>query len=195
MPYYSYRKHHPADDEHFIGAMAAPGQMAEAQDEIRGVLRRRRHVPYSAPDNFGLSTAQGNHRPVQGDHRFSRVADRSGQLDWIARRRRRSDEHHADVGHAAHPRNRRAERRRRRAAATSSGNFSPKPAVSTGAGGVIGVLLGFSSACSSMCFLPRLPSSVPLWAVALAVGVWMSVGLFFGIYPAVRQPGSIRSRR
>ena len=35
-----------------------PGRMAEAQDEIRAVLRRRRHVPYSAPDNFGLSTAQ-----------------------------------------------------------------------------------------------------------------------------------------
>jgi len=31
--------------------------MAEAQDEIRAVLRRRRHVPYSAPENFGLSTA------------------------------------------------------------------------------------------------------------------------------------------
>ncbi len=58
VPYYTYRKHHPADDEHFIGAMAAPGQMAEAKDEIRGVLRRRRHVAYSAPDNFGLSTAQ-----------------------------------------------------------------------------------------------------------------------------------------
>ncbi len=83
VPYLTYRKHHPADDEHFIGAVAAPGQMAEAQDEIRGVLRRRRHVPYSAQDNFGLSTAQGNRRPVQADHRFGRLADRRGQLpDW-----------------------------------------------------------------------------------------------------------------
>jgi putative ABC transport system permease protein len=35
-------------------------------------------------------------------------------------------------------------------------------------------------------FLPRLPSTVPLWAVALAVFVSMSVGLFFGMYPAVK---------
>jgi putative ABC transport system permease protein len=35
-------------------------------------------------------------------------------------------------------------------------------------------------------FLPRLPSSIPLWAVLLAVLVSMSVGLFFGIYPAVK---------
>src|SRR3984893_6794063 len=40
VPYLTYRKHHPADDEHFVGAVAAPGRMAEAQDEIRAVLRR-----------------------------------------------------------------------------------------------------------------------------------------------------------
>ena len=39
VPYRTYRKHHPEDDEHFIGAIAAPGKMAEAQDEIRAVLR------------------------------------------------------------------------------------------------------------------------------------------------------------
>jgi len=31
-----------------------------------------------------------------------------------------------------------------------------------------------------------LPSTVPLWAVLLAVIVSMTVGLFFGIYPAVK---------
>jgi putative ABC transport system permease protein len=35
-------------------------------------------------------------------------------------------------------------------------------------------------------FFPRLPSSIPLWAVVLGVLVSMSVGLFFGIYPAVK---------
>jgi putative ABC transport system permease protein len=58
VPYHTYRKHHPADDEHFIGAVAAPGKMAEAKDEINAVLRRTRHVPYSAPENFGLSSAE-----------------------------------------------------------------------------------------------------------------------------------------
>ena len=58
VPYHTYRKHHPADDEHFIGAVAAPGKMAEAKDEISAVLRRTRHVPYSAPENFGMSSAE-----------------------------------------------------------------------------------------------------------------------------------------
>jgi putative ABC transport system permease protein len=35
-------------------------------------------------------------------------------------------------------------------------------------------------------FLPRLPSAVPLWAVVAAVAVSMSVGLFFGMYPAIK---------
>jgi len=42
VPYQTYRKHHPADDEHFIGAVAAPGKMAEAKDEISAVLRNMR---------------------------------------------------------------------------------------------------------------------------------------------------------
>src|SRR5260370_9230951 len=41
-----------------IGAVAYPGRMPEAEDQIRGVLRRRRNVPYRKPDNFGISRAQ-----------------------------------------------------------------------------------------------------------------------------------------
>jgi len=37
--------------------VAVPGAHGGAQDEIRAVLRRRRHVPYSAPEKFRLSTA------------------------------------------------------------------------------------------------------------------------------------------
>ena len=32
--------------------------------------------------------------------------------------------------------------------------------------------------------LPKLPSSVPPWAIFLGVGTSMSIGLFFGLYPA-----------
>src|SRR5580698_9415154 len=38
VPYHTYRKHHPEDDEHFIGVIAYPGKMAEAKDEISAVL-------------------------------------------------------------------------------------------------------------------------------------------------------------
>src|SRR5207245_7962658 len=58
VPYRTYHKHLPQDDENMIGAVAYPGRMSEAEDQIRGVLRRRRNVPYSKPDNFGISSAQ-----------------------------------------------------------------------------------------------------------------------------------------
>ena len=57
VPYHSYHKHYPADDEHFIGAEAYPGFKDAAEDEIRGLLRRRRNVPFNKPDNFGISSA------------------------------------------------------------------------------------------------------------------------------------------
>jgi putative ABC transport system permease protein len=34
--------------------------------------------------------------------------------------------------------------------------------------------------------VPALPSSIPLWAIVLAVGVSMGVGLVFGMYPAIK---------
>jgi ABC-type antimicrobial peptide transport system permease subunit len=64
--------------------------------------------------------------------------------------------------------------------------FLTEAVVLTGSGGVIGVLLGVGISTLIHVFIPRLPSSVPLWAVLLALIVSMTVGLFFGIYPAVK---------
>jgi len=64
--------------------------------------------------------------------------------------------------------------------------FLTEAIVLTGAGGVIGVLLGGAISLLINLAVPSLPSSIPLWAVILAVGVSMSVGLFFGMYPAIK---------
>ncbi|MGH9579068.1 MAG: ABC transporter permease, partial [Terriglobales bacterium] len=58
VPYGTYRKHHPAADEHFIGALAYPGRKAAAEDQIREILRRRRRVAHDQPDNFGISSSE-----------------------------------------------------------------------------------------------------------------------------------------
>jgi len=54
----------------------------------------------------------------------------------------------------------------------------------TGVGGVLGIIL--SLIFSFLMKLIHVPSSVPVWAVLLAFAVASSVGLFFGIYPAVK---------
>ena len=64
--------------------------------------------------------------------------------------------------------------------------FLTEAMVLTGAGGLIGVLLGGGISLLINALLPKLPSSVPLWAVLLALVVSTSVGLFFGMYPAIK---------
>jgi putative ABC transport system permease protein len=55
----------------------------------------------------------------------------------------------------------------------------------TGAGGIMGIILGFAIAQVVKAATP-LPASVTLWSVALGFFVSVSVGLFFGIFPARR---------
>jgi putative ABC transport system permease protein len=53
------------------------------------------------------------------------------------------------------------------------------------AGGLVGTLLGFVAALIVAQLTP-LPAKVELWAVALGIGMTAVVGLFFGLYPAIR---------
>ena len=53
------------------------------------------------------------------------------------------------------------------------------------AGGLVGITLGFLVALALRTFTP-FPASVQTWVVVLGVFVSSAIGLFFGIYPAVR---------
>jgi putative ABC transport system permease protein len=53
------------------------------------------------------------------------------------------------------------------------------------AGGLVGTALGFVAALIVAQLTP-LPAKVELWAVALGIGMTAIVGLFFGLYPAIR---------
>ncbi len=52
-------------------------------------------------------------------------------------------------------------------------------------GGMVGVVLGFILALIISKLTP-LPASVQLWSVAIGIGITAFVGLFFGLYPAMR---------
>ena len=53
----------------------------------------------------------------------------------------------------------------------------------TGAGGILGIILGFSIAFLVKLATP-LPATVSPWSVILGFVVSVSIGLFFGIFPA-----------
>ena len=52
-------------------------------------------------------------------------------------------------------------------------------------GGVVGTIMGIAIAMTIARFTP-VPASVELWSVTLGIGITALVGLFFGLYPAMR---------
>ena len=57
MPFNVARKLKPNEDDITILAVARPNMIEEAKDQITDLLRVRRQVPFSAPNNFGMATA------------------------------------------------------------------------------------------------------------------------------------------
>ena len=183
IPYRTYRKHYPADDEHFLTVEAYPGLRHIAEDQIRGLLRQRRRVAPDKPDNFGMTSADALNSQF-GDimakvFLFVLVIVSVGllvggvgvmniMLMAVTERTR-------EIGV------RKAIGARRR---DISYQFVVEAMTLTGAGGVIGVIISLM-----LSFLLRwlqFPSLIPVWAVLAAVAVASSVGLFFGIYPAMK---------
>jgi ABC-type antimicrobial peptide transport system permease subunit len=183
IPYRTYHKHYPQDDENFIIAQAYPGMKDVAEDQVRGLLRQRRRVPLNKPDNFGISTAEalGNQFAdiMASILKYVVVVASIGllvggvgvmniMLMSVTERTR-------EIGV------RKAIGARRR---DISFQFITEAMTLTGVGGILGVV--FSLIISFILQLVHFPSAVPIWAIVLAVMVSCGVGLFFGIYPAVK---------
>jgi ABC-type antimicrobial peptide transport system permease subunit len=188
VPYHSYQRHHPQDDENFIGVTPYPGMKAEAEDEVRELLRRRRKVPVDKPDNFGMSSAEEiavQFHQITGVVALITVVISSigllvGGVGVMNIMLMSVTERTREIGV------RKAIGARRRDIVWQ---FLIEAITLTGSGGAIGVLLGLMISAIINLLVPALPSTVPLWAVVTAVLVSMGVGLFFGMYPAVRASG------
>jgi putative ABC transport system permease protein len=183
IPYRTYHKHYPKDDENFVIAMAQPGQKSIAEDEVRGLLRLRRHVPPNKEDNFGISSAEalgnqfrdimaGIFQLVVGIVSIGLLVGGVGVMNIMLMS---VTERTREIGV------RKAIGARKR---DISFQFITEAMTLTGIGGVMGVIL--SLILSFLMQLIHFPSSVPIWAIFLALTVASSVGLFFGIYPAVK---------
>lgn len=183
IPYHTYTKHYPNDDENFINAMAYPGLKDVAEDEIRSLLRTRRRVPPDKPDNFGISSAEqvgDQFRSIMSGIVELVVAVVSigllvGGVGVMNIMLMGVTERTREIGV-------------RKAIGARKWDitlqFLTEAVTLTGVGGLIGVVLSLALSFVLRAF--HVPSLVPIWTILLGLAVASSVGLFFGIYPAVK---------
>jgi putative ABC transport system permease protein len=180
MPFNVARKIKPGSNDIFILAVARKGMMDEAKDQITDMLRVRRQVPFSAPDNFGLQTAElflENFRSILSGVAIAMVAVSSvglmvGGIGVMNIMLVSVTERTREIGV------RKAIGARR---SDIMWQFLIEAATLTGFGGIIGLSVGWL-----LTFALRLlvRSYVPLWAPIGGFVASVAIGMIFGLWPA-----------
>jgi len=163
---------------------AAPELIDTAREEIADVLRRQRRVRYDQADNFAIFTDQSLvdlYKQITGAFYLVMVVISSigllvGGIGVMNIMMVSVTERTREIGL------RKALGARQR---DILWQFLVEAMTLTGAGGVIGVLAGLGAG-KLVNILTHLSFAVPLWGILLAFGSATGIGLFFGIYPAVR---------
>ena len=184
-PYFTFKKIYAEAKENLITARAAPGKLNQAQDEVRSLLRRRRNVKYSDPDNFGIATAESlitQFRDIMGTVVLVTVVISSigllvGGIGVMNIMLVSVTERTREIGV------RKAIGARR---SDITWQFLLEAMTLTSAGGILGILSGYMLSFLIHTFVPSLPSAVPMWSVVAGFLVAVSIGLFFGMWPAMK---------
>ena len=180
LPFSVAKKLKPNADNIMILAVAKPGMMDEAKDQVQDLLRVRRQVPFAAPDNFGMQTAESildNFRSITAGLAIAMVVISSvglmvGGIGVMNIMLVSVTERTREIGV------------RKAIGAKRSDilwQFLIEAATLTGIGGLVGLSIGWL-----LTLLLRLvmPSYVPLWAPIGGFVASVGIGLIFGIWPA-----------
>lgn len=174
-------------DRRFLGfAIRAKDQtsMERAMDQVRLILRARRHVPYHDPDDFGMYTSGDLMNLFKSFSAtaflvmigISSISLLVGGIGIMNIMFVSVTERTKEIGI------RKAMGARRKDVLWQ---FLVEAISVALVGGVIGIILGGTIAKLVSLATP-LPSSVELWSVIAGVMIALGVGVFFGIYPAMK---------
>ncbi|HEX8853500.1 MAG TPA: ABC transporter permease [Pyrinomonadaceae bacterium] len=180
VPFNVARKLKPNADDIFILAVAREGMLEEAKDQITDLLRVRRQVAFGQPNNFGMSTAEQvieQFRSITGGVAIAMVAISSvglmvGGIGVMNIMLVSVTERTREIGV------RKAIGARRK---DILWQFLIEAMTLTGAGGLIGLAVGWLTTLLIRLFIP---SYVPLWAPIMGFVASVGIGLIFGLWPA-----------
>jgi len=184
IPLSTFKKIYPTADEVNMRAQAYPGKLNEAVDQMRELLERRRGVPYGGKDNFSINTAE---QEVSEFHSIMMMVYLSmvvlsaiglliGGVGVMNIMLVSVTERTREIGV------RKALGARRK---DITWQFLLEAMTLTAAGGLIALIL-----VNALVLLIRIvlawPGVVPVWAAVTGIAVSVSVGLIFGVWPAVK---------
>jgi putative ABC transport system permease protein len=184
IPYYTFKKLNPSIRDHNFRFLAYSGQLDRSVDQAREVLRRRRNVAYTKPDDFSITTEIDQVKQfndiingvVLATVVISSIGLMIGGVGVMNIMLVSVTERTREIGV------RKAIGARR---SDITWQFLFEAMTLTGTGGVLGILVGIGL----VLLIPAVTgvqTAVSPSAIVIGEVVSISIGLVFGVWPAVK---------
>ena len=186
IPYRTFAKLYPEIEELVLGVSVSDAALlSRAEDEVTEVLRRRRHVPAEKPNDFEVTSPdlitdlwkQLTGAIVALTFIVASIGLLVGGIGVMNIMLVNVTERTSEIGV------RKAVGARRRDVLAQ---FLLEAVTLTSLGGLIGIAVGLVVSLGVAALFPSLPARVSLLWIVVSAAISIAVGLFFGLYPAMK---------